>query len=333
MNENEAITHVVDMTSRLAQWRIDNFDSTSRLESQSFKIGDWDWNLVLKKKLNFVIKLVPALVSSGHDPLIASLKMRVVSLVGGRKTLARAGIWNQQVDYTQEGQKFVWVLEVPLTRRFIIEVEFLDLKTASPNGGEPRSVWSEGFTGNQKAKAVAGFGRLLSESIHTDIVIHASDGSIGAHRAVLAPRSLVFDSMFTHNLKEKELSAVNIPDMSIEACQAFLSYIYSNNMQYEDFLTHRLDLLRSADKYDVADLKDACEESLIKDIGSENVLERLQIAFMYSLPRLKVCCIKYLVKFGKIFDIEKEFNAFVQSADRELVSEVVDKIISAWKGV
>ncbi|GJZ97645.1 SKP1/BTB/POZ domain-containing protein, partial [Tanacetum coccineum] len=174
---------------------------------------------------------------------------------------------------------------------------------------------------------------MFSESIHTDINILASDGSIGAHRAVLAAYSPVFNNMFTHNLKEKDSSSINIPDMSIVVCHAFLSYLYSNNIQYQEFLTHRLNLLKAADKYDVTNLKDACQESLIEDIGSENVLERLQTAFMYSLPRLKVCCIKYLVKFGKIFDMEKEFNAFVQSADKELVSKVVDEIISAWKGV
>ncbi|PWA52334.1 SKP1/BTB/POZ domain-containing protein [Artemisia annua] len=196
MNENEAITHVVDTTSRLPQWRIDNFDSTSRLHSESFKIGDWDWSLILeKKRLNFVIKLVPTFVLSGHDMLISSFNARVVSLVGGRKTLARIRVRNKHVNYPSPDH-FVWTLNFPLTRRFIVEVEFLDLKTASPNGGENRSIWIKGFIGNQNAKAVAAFGRLLSESIHTNIVIHASDGSIGAHRAVLAARSPVFNNMF-----------------------------------------------------------------------------------------------------------------------------------------
>ncbi|KAI8012062.1 BTB/POZ domain-containing protein [Camellia lanceoleosa] len=123
---------------------------------------------------------------------------------------------------------------------------------------------------------------MLSEGIHTDIVINTSDGSIGAHRAVLAAQSPVFRSMFSHNLKEKELSTVNISDMSIEACQAFLNYIYGN-IQQEEFLSHRLGLLQAADKYDIVDLKEACHESLLEDIDTENVLERLQNASLYRL--------------------------------------------------
>lgn len=172
---------------------------------------------------------------------------------------------------------------------------------------------------------------MLTEGIHTDIIINASDGSIGTHRAVLAARSPVFRSMFSHNLKEKELSTINISDMSIEACQAFLSYIYGN-IKHEEFLTHRLALLRAADKYDIADLKEACHESLLEDIDTKNVLERLQNAALYQLPKLKSSCMRYLVRFGKIYDIRDDFNAFLQCADRELIADVFHEVLNTWKG-
>lgn len=201
-----------------------------------------------------------------------------------------------------------------------------------PKGTEPCSIWSEGFTQRILYEtALTSLGRMLSEGIHTDIVINASDGSISAHRAVLASRSSVFRSMFTHDLKEKEMSAIDIPDMSIEACRAFLSYIYGS-IGNEEFLIHRLSLLRASDKYDVPDLKEACNESLMEDIDTRNVLERLQNASLYQLPQLKSSCMRYLVKFGKIFDIQDEFGVFVQCADRELVAEVLNEILAAWKG-
>lgn len=201
------------------------------------------------------------------------------------------------------------------------------------DGGELCSIWGEGLTKKEEANATAltSLSKMFTESIHTDIVINASDGSIGAHRAVLAARSPVFRRMFSHDLKEKELSTVDICDMSIEACKAFLGYIYGT-IQTEEFLTHRLALLRAADKYAVLDLKEACHDSLMEDIDTTNVLERLQNATLYQLPKLKNCCLRYLVKFGKIFDMKDEFNSFMQCADRELIAEIFHEILAAWKG-
>ncbi|XWS27682.1 hypothetical protein CRYUN_Cryun25bG0002300 [Craigia yunnanensis] len=320
----------VATTARLAQWRIDNPASCTYRKSDPFKIGKWNWHLSVEKNRVLYVKLYPEISNITRDnPPIASFIIRVVCSAGDRKALTHPEITDKQL---KNNDDFVWPIEVPLTGKFIIDVEFLDLKTASPNGGEPCSIWAEGFTQKQSNEtALACLGRMLTEGIHTDIIINASDGSIGAHRAVLAARSPVFCSMFSHNLKEKELSTINISDMSIEASQAFLSYIYGN-IKHEEFLTHRLALLRAADKYDISDLKDACHESLLEDIDTKNVLERLQNAALYQLPKLKSSCMRYLVRFGKIFDIRDDFNAFLQCADRELIADIFHEVLNTWKG-
>lgn len=320
----------VDTTSRLAQWRIDNLASCTYRKSDPFKIGKWNWHLAVEKNRALSIKLYPEISNfTRENPPIASFVIRLISSLGDRKTLIHPEVIEKQLKSSDD---FVWPIEIPLTGKFIIDVEFLDLKTATPNSGELCSIWAEGLTEKQSnATALSSLGRMLSESIHTDIIINASDGSIGAHRAVLAARSPVFRSMFSHDLKEKELSAINISDMSIEACQCFLNYIYGN-IQNEEFLTHRLALLRAADKYDLSDLKEACHESLMEDIDAKNVLERLQTASLYQLPNLKACCMRYLVRFGKIFDIRDDFSAFLQYADREIIGEIFHEVLAAWKG-
>ncbi|KAK2639989.1 hypothetical protein Ddye_027784 [Dipteronia dyeriana] len=320
----------VETTSRLAQWRIDNLASCTYRKSDPFKIGKWNWHLSVEKNRMLFVKLYPEISNlTRHNPPIASFIIRVVCSVGDRKSLTHPEITDKQL---KNNDDFVWSIEVPLTGKFIIDVEFLDLKTASPDGGEPCSIWAEGFPRiRSNATALVCLGRMLTESIHTDIIITASDGSIGAHRAILAARSPVFRSMFSHNLKEKELSTVIISDMSLEACQALLSYIYGN-IEHEEFMTHRLALLSAADKYDISDLKEACHDSLLEDINAQNVLERLQNASLYQLPKLKSSCMRYLVKFGKIFDIRDDFNTFMQNADRELISEVFHEVLGAWKG-
>ncbi|KAL3851093.1 hypothetical protein ACJIZ3_012975 [Penstemon smallii] len=321
----------VETTSRLAQWRIENLASCTYRKSDPFKIGKWNWYLSVEKSRTLSIKLYPETSNLTRDnPPVASFIIKIVSTLGDRKCLIHPEVKNKQL---KNNEVFIWAIELPLTGKFIIDVEFLDLKIASPDGSEACSIWSEGFTQivQLNETALASLGRMLSESIHTDIIINASNGSTSAHRAVLASRSAVFRSMFSHDLKEKEMSAINIPDMSIEACRAFLNYIYGN-IENEEFLTHRLALLQAADKYDILDMKEACHESLVEDIDTKNVLERLQNASLYQLPKLKTACMRYLVKFGKIFDMRDEFNAFVVCADRELIAEIFNEVLAAWKG-
>ncbi|KAI9115696.1 hypothetical protein K1719_013365 [Acacia pycnantha] len=320
----------VETTSRLAQWRIENPVSCTYRKSDPFRIGKWNWHLAVEKNRVLFIKLYPEISNLTRDnPPIASFIIRVVSSASDRKALTHPVVKDRLIKNSED---FVWPLEVPVTGKFIIDVEFLDLKTASPNGGEPCSIWAIGPTPKaSNATALEALGRMLTEGIHTDIVINASDGSIGAHRAVLAARSPVFHSMFSHNLKEKELSTINIEDMSIDACQAFLKYLYGS-IKIEEFLTHRLVLLHAADKYDISDLKEACHESLVEDIDTKNVLERLQNASLYQLPKLKSSCLRYLVKFGKLFDVREDFNSFLQCADRDLITEVFHEVLNAWRG-
>ncbi|KAF9587910.1 hypothetical protein IFM89_006164 [Coptis chinensis] len=318
----------VETQSRLAQWKIESLSSCTYRKSDPFKIGNWNWHLSVEKNKVLYIKLFPVISNVTRDqPPIASFVIRVLCSHGSRHTLVHPGVTDKQI---KNNDDFVWAIEAPLIGKFVIDVEFLDLKTA--NDGKPCSIWVEGLTQRRSsATALATLGRMLSESIHTDITIYASDGSIGAHRAILSSRSPVFRSMFSHNLKEKELSTINISDMSIEACHAFLNYVYGS-IQHEEFLMHRLALLRAADKYDISDLKEACHESLLEDIDAKNVLERLQTAHLYQLPRLKGSCMRYLVKFGKIFDIRDDFNVFLQCADRDIIAEIFQEVLAVWKG-
>ncbi|AAF79503.1 F20N2.15 [Arabidopsis thaliana] len=285
----------VDTISRLAQWRIHNLSSSTYRKSDPFKMGLWNWHLsVEKSKMLLNVKLYPEVSNlTRENPPVASFALRVVSSTGERKALSHPEVIDKRIKTNED---FIWTIEVPLTGKIIIDVEFLDLKVLSQDSGELYSIWANGSTENQsQVTAVTSLGRMLTESIYTDITINASDGSIGAHRAVLAARSPVFRSMFLHDLKEKELSEINVLDMPLDACQAFLSYIYGN-IQNEDFLIHRLALLQAAEKYDIADLKEACHLSLLDDIDTKNVLERLQNAYLYQLPELKASCMRYLIK-------------------------------------
>ncbi|KAJ6848085.1 BTB/POZ domain-containing protein [Iris pallida] len=322
----------VETAPRLAQWRIDTLSSCTYRKSDPFKIGIWNWFLTVERNKQLFVKLYPEVSAlTREQPPIASFVIKLISSSSpNRKTLVHPGVSDKQIKTNED---FVWAVDTVFTGKFIIDVEFLDLKSVPPSGGEPVSIWSACQTERHSlSTAITSLSRMLSDSILTDITITGADGAgIGAHRAVLAARSPVFRSMFSHDLREKSLSAVDIPDMSFGACRAFLGYLYGD-FRGDEFLAHRLALLRAADKYDVGDLKEACHESLLEDIDAKNVLERLQTAHLYQLRRLKDGCLRYLVSFGKVFEIRDEFNAFLLRADRELVAEIFQEVLAAWKG-
>ena len=205
---------------------------------------------------------------------------------------------------------------------------------AETQGGEASSIWpSDGLLQSVAAESTLRcLSRMLEEAIHSDVTINTADGTLRAHKAILSASSPVFQSMFRHNLKEKESSLIYIEDMSLESCTTLLTYLYGTIKQ-EDFWKHRLALLGAANKYDIADLKDACEESLLEDINSANVLERLQEAWLYQLDRLKKGCLTYLFDFGKIYDVRDEVNNFFRQADRELMLEMFQEVLTVWKPI
>lgn len=323
----------VDAAPRLAQWRVDALPCYTYRKSDSFRVGLWNWYLsVERNNKQTCVKLFAELSNSAKNtapaPIASFVTKLLISFPPNQKIIEHPGILDKPLKH--EG--FVWTVDSSFTGRFVIEIEFLDLKVADSSGGEPASIWaSRQIKQSSDNTALSSLARMLHEGILTDITINADDGSIRAHRAILAARSPVFRSMFSHDLREKELSTVDISDMSLDACRGFLNYIYGD-LRSEEFVAHRLALLGAADKYDIADLKEACLESLLEDIDTRNVIERLQTAHLYRLQRLKDGCLRFLVEFRKVYEVQDEFSAFLQTADRDLVAEVFQGVLAAWSG-
>ncbi|KAK4490115.1 hypothetical protein RD792_000772 [Penstemon davidsonii] len=320
----------VETIARLAQWKIENFGPTTPYKrSDPFKIGIWNWHLSVEKNRAMYIRLYPESSRVSKDqPPVARFVLRVT--ISGSNRRPYISPIHERLLRTSDD--FVCPVDVSFQGRFVIDVEFLDLKICPLSGGEGNSVWPSDCMMKHLAtqSTLKSLSRMLDESIHVDVTINTTDGTLQAHKAILSASSPVFHSMFQHNLKEKDSSSIDIEDMTTESCMTLLSYLYGTINQ-EDFWKHRLSLLGAANKYDIIDLKDACEESLLEDINSGNVLERLQEAWLYQLIKLKKGCLMYLLDFGKIYDVRDEMNDFVRLADRELVVEMFQEMLAVWK--
>ncbi|KAA8546413.1 hypothetical protein F0562_002848 [Nyssa sinensis] len=321
----------VETISRLAQWRIENLGSCTYKKSDPFKVGIWNWYLSIEKNRYLYIRLFPEPSRvSKEQPTIARFVLRVSTTGANRRTY----ISPIHERLLRTSDDFVWPVDSSFLGRFIIDVEFLDLKICPQNGGEASSIWpSDGMMQSLASQSsLRCLARMLDEAIHADVTINTADGMLRAHKAILSASSPVFQSMFLHDLSEKESSTINIEDMSMESCMSLLSYLYGTIKQ-EDFWKHRLALLGAANKYDIVDLKDSCEESLLEDINTGNVLERLQEAWLFQLNKLKKGCFMYLFDFGKIYDVRDEINLFFSQADRKLMLEMFQEMLTIGRRV
>ncbi|KAG6786153.1 hypothetical protein POTOM_007747 [Populus tomentosa] len=361
--KSEMADSKVDTISRLAQWRIENFGSFSYKKSDPFKVGIWNWHLSIEKNRYLYIRLFPEPSrASKEQPPIARFVLRVSNAGANNRRpyispgmlpsfslsilffslsyymfdscdteLFHAAVHERSLRTSED---FVWPVDSSFHGRLIIDVEFLDLKVCPLNGGEASSIWpGDGMMPSVSTQGTLRcLSRMLDEAIHADVTIHTADGTLSAHKAILSASSPVFKSMFDQGLKEKESSTIDIEDMTLESCMTLLSYLYGTIKQ-EDFWKHRVSLLGAANKYDIAALKDACEESLLEDINTMNVLERMQEAWLYQLNKLKKGCLAYLFDFGKIYDVRDEISKFFRHADKELMVEMFEEVLTVWKPV
>ncbi|XP_042440703.1 BTB/POZ domain-containing protein At1g21780-like [Zingiber officinale] len=221
----------VETISRLAQWRIESFGPCSYRRSESFKLGIWNWYLTIEKSRYMYIRLfpIPCRVLKEQPP-VARFVVRVSS-PGPNCQCFVSSVMDRLL---QTSEDFVWPVDYIFQGRFTIDVEFLSL-----NGGDPYPLWcTEGLLKSVSSKtSLQCLSPMLQDGIHADVTIKTSNGFLKAHKAILASSSPLFESMFLHDLREKESSTIEIEDMSLEACSALLGFIYGA-IEQEEFWKH-----------------------------------------------------------------------------------------------
>ncbi|XP_057446345.1 BTB/POZ domain-containing protein At1g21780 isoform X2 [Lotus japonicus] len=320
----------VDTIGRLAQWKVDNLGPSSCKKSEPFKVGLWNWCFLIIRNHHLFIHLYPEPSrASKENPPHARIVLRISNAGVGSSRKFHISPVQEKLIKTEDD--FVWTVDTAPVGRFIIDVEFLDLKICTMKGEEASSIWpSDGnlLSVAAQSSSLHCLAHMFDEAIHADLTIITADGTFRAHKAVRSASSPVFQSMFHHDLKEKESSTIHIEDMSLESCKALISYFYGTIKQ-EDFWKHRLPLLAAANKYDIGGLKGCCEESLLEDLNSGNVLQMLSEAWFYQLHKLKKECMVFLFEFGKIYDVSgDEMNTFFQHADKELIVEMFQEMLT-----
>ena len=146
------------------------------------------------------------------------------------------------------------------------------------------------------------FSKLLEKESLADVQFVFGDEHIAAHSAIVAASSPVFAAMFEGGkFKEGQTRTVNIEDIDSRVFRKLLQFLYtgSSGSSKQDPPDELQALFLAADKYQVDALKEICEDCLICQLETENVLGHLEWADQYGAEKLKDAAVTYIVKRRK----------------------------------
>merc|ERR1719347_1646428 len=98
--------------------------------------------------------------------------------------------------------------------------------------------------------------------------------------------------MFSHDMQESRHSEVEIEDLQADTVRLMLQNIYSGQLDPSSITK---ELLSAADKYQLSQLKKACELSLSRNIDTSNCVEFLILADVHTADTLKTAALGFIV--------------------------------------
>jgi len=121
---------------------------------------------------------------------------------------------------------------------------------------------------------------IFHDSKNSDVVVIAGNQKFHCHKNILGARCEVFKNMLAPNTIESESSTIEVKEVSPEAVESMLKYIYSGEIpDDEELLT--LDLLNIAEMYLLDPLKEACLKSLVERLEVSTCISTFIMADRY----------------------------------------------------
>lgn len=139
-----------------------------------------------------------------------------------------------------------------------------------------------------------------------------------AHKSILSSRSPVFSAMFEHQMKENTENVVKIVDMSTEVANELLNFIYSGKVQ--NLKKVAKDLLAAADKYQMPQLVEMCEEHLMSNLTVDTAPEILVLSHLHKAVKLKTVVVEFIISNRK--DVMKSENWELIKQQSDLMEEL-----------
>lgn len=172
---------------------------------------------------------------------------------------------------------------------------------------------------------------FLCHEKFTDVVLKCQDGSLKAHKIVLASRANVFDSLFSNNKPKPQVQThVVICPFDKDLMSDVLEFMYKGKVVVNN-VSMAEKLIKAGEHYELNDLKSACERNMV--ISSQNAFSTLMYSHSNNLSCLKKRALDFIVmntkevsEKGELLELAKSDALVAQLKD---IFQIMQLVFSA----
>ena len=134
---------------------------------------------------------------------------------------------------------------------------------------------------------------MINNTLLGDVVFVIEGKEIRANKAIMAARSEHFRALFYGGMKEQHEGRVEIPDIAVNVFEAILEYLYTDTVRGMN-VDMAVSLMIAAEQFMLDRLKAMCQDSIRKNITTENVVPILRTSYYHRANALKEICLDFI---------------------------------------
>ncbi|XP_065209119.1 speckle-type POZ protein-like [Planococcus citri] len=179
--------------------------------------------------------------------------------------------------------------------------QFTPRRQITTNGNSDTNAFENGAAASSLESSISrDLENIRINANLSDVTLSVNGKDYPSHRIILAARSSVFSALFASDLPENEKNHVVIADVEQEPFEEMLRYIYTGEMA--NLNEWAPELLPLADKYDLGELKKACEEILLDKLSIKSAAKLLKLADMHNAEKLKKHALQFIKDQADVYE-------------------------------
>lgn len=162
--------------------------------------------------------------------------------------------------------------------------------------------------------------KLFTRGRFSDVTLDVGKREFNVHKAILAARSSVFESMFA-NPSNATSNHYVITDVTSRGMKELLHFIYTGRIDKTESIVE--EVLEAAQKYQVLRLQAICESLILRELNVDNAVKTLILAHEHKAQQLKEIVLEFIARNFQTVKRTEGWNV-LRSSHTDLYGDIIE---------